>query len=127
MSRYSFYLSLICLGMVAFLGWLAYGGSIPAMIFLVMLTTFLLMAAGAGMALTVQRMANEKSQQDFVANAKENLALMQAQQRVQNMQNQTIMEQLTKVARLPELGPGNGNSGLEAFIIDQDVFGELEE
>jgi hypothetical protein len=126
MNGYTFALSLIWLAILAGLVYLAAAqGSIVAAVILAILATVLLVGLGAGITLATQRMANEKSQADFVNNAKENLAIMASLQRVQNSQNQTLMQQLKQAARLPEPPPGFDPGG--ALLIEEGVFDELED
>lgn len=125
MNGYTFSFGVLLLTLAALLGWLASRGSLAAGIALAVVGTVALVALGAGITLAVQRMANEKSQADFVNNAKENLMLMQQAQRVQNLQNQTIMDQLNRAARLPE--PSNGYEPAGGLLIDSDIFAELDQ
>jgi uncharacterized membrane protein YeiB len=122
MNGYHFTTVLVILAGLTALTLAAVAGSLPAAVILAVLVTVLLVGIGAGIALAVQKLANEKSQADFVANAKENLALMSSLQSVQNRQNQTIMQQLSQAARLPL--PANG---ADNFFIDDGIFNELGE
>lgn len=123
MTGYTFATILMVLAIIALLIYAAMLGSLIAVAILAVLATVLLVGLGAGIALATQRMANDKAQVDFVNNAKENLAMMQAMQRLQNAQNQTIMSQLGQVARLPE-PPRDLDS---ALLIDEGLFSDLDE
>lgn len=123
MNGYTFLLALVGLAVMALLIAAVANGSLLAGIVLAVLVTVLLISTGAGITLLTQRMAIEKSQIDFINNAKENLAIMQSLQRVQNQQNATLMQQLGQTARLPEPAR-NGNDSL---IIDAAIFDELED
>jgi len=120
MNGYQF---LYLIALTAVLGFIGYAavvwGSVIAIIFLVILVTLVLIGAGAGIALAVQRMANEKTQQDFINNAKENMAIMGAIQKAQNLQTQNA----GRLARLPDPTQNGG----EPFVIDYNVFDELED
>jgi uncharacterized membrane protein YeiB len=122
MNVYHFTTVLVILAGLTALTLAAVAGSLLAAVILAVLVTVLLVGIGAGIALAVQRLANEKSQADFVNNAKENLAIMSSLQSVQNRQNQTIMQQLGQAARLPS--PANG---VDNFLIDDGIFSELGE
>lgn len=121
MNGYNFTFGLVVLALLITLGYLAVGGSLAAGIALAIITTVVLILTGALIALAVQKMANQKAQADFVANARENMAIMAGLQRTQNLQNQTLMQQLGRVARLPE--PTDSHS----LLIDEGIFSELED
>ena len=125
LNVYSFVLILILLAILAGLIYAATLGSLAAAVILAILATILLVSLGAGIALATQRMANDKSQADFVNNARENLAMMQALQRVQNAQNQTLMQQLGRAARLPD--PQANPDLSHVLMIDDGIFEELED
>ncbi len=90
--------------------------------------TLIVLVIGYGLATLQQYLAAKREQQNFQANAKENAAIMQgnfmmmaAAQKVQNLQNQAMQQQLTTAARLPQPGPD-----LSAALDIQDaVFSEL--
>lgn len=121
MNGHTFAFALLVLALLALLVYLAAAGSVAALLVLAILLTVALVAVGAGIALVTQHQANQKQQQDFVNNAKENMALMAGIQTIQNRQNHTLMEQLRTTARLPEQANGNG------LLIDAGIFDELDE
>jgi len=127
MNAYAFALALIMLALIALLVYLAAQGSLAALITLAVIVTVVLIALGALIALLGQRLANEKAQQDFRDNAKENLAIMQSMQQVQNKQNQTLMQQLNQAARLPAPSPPGRPKNGQPLIIDDRIFDGLED
>ncbi len=124
MNGYNFALVLIFLGILAFLVYAVAQGSLIAGVVLAIVVTILLVCVGAGIALVTQKMANDKAQGDFMANAKENLSIMALMQKVQNLQNKTVMDQLKGTARLSLPEPGERVDVLE---YDDIVFEELDE
>ena len=122
MNRYSFSLAIVALATLAGLIYAAVGGNVLAIVALAVLVTVLLVATGAIIALATQRQANAKAQADFVANARENMAIMAALQKTQNLQNQSLLSQLGQVRRLPET-----TNGASSLTIDSDIFSQLED
>lgn len=124
MNGYTFSLVLIILAVLAFLIYAVAQGSLIAGVVLAIIGTIVLVCVGAGISLITQKMANDKAQGDFMANAKENLSIMGLLQRVQNQQNKTIMDQLKGAARLslPESG-----EQVDVLEYDDIVFEELDE
>lgn len=125
MNGYTFTTILMALAIITLLIYAAMQGSLVAVAILATFATILLVSLGAVITLATQRMANDKAQVDFVNNAKENLAMMQAMQRIQNAQNQTIMSQLGRVTRLPE--PQRGMDLNNALLIDDGLFSDLDD
>ncbi len=64
----------------------------------------------------------ERAQDNFITNAKENLALMAGLQRAQNLQNRGIQQQVQTLTKLPEPSEPNG-----AFVIQEGIFDHLGE
>ena len=83
--------------------------------------TIICLAVGFGGAVWQYRAMAARTQQSFMANAKENLALMGAMQTVQNRQNQTLMSQLSTVARLPQ-----APAPVDSLLIEDGIFNELD-
>lgn len=114
-------LVIMLFAVVGLLIWLANTGSIAAAYTLGLLTALVLHAVYSLFELARNRAQAHKEQTGFIANAKENLAIMQAMQNIQNKQNSTIMQQLGTTARLP-LPPTNG----PALLLDDTIFDDLE-
>ena len=73
---------------------LAAGGNVAAIVALSVLAAIALVCIGAGIVAGVTAINAKRQQADFLANARENLAMMATMQRVQNMQTQNMMRQL---------------------------------
>ena len=117
-------LSTMALATIGGLLYLAMAGNVWATGILFSLWTVLMIVTGWGLSIFQQGRATAKEQSAFLANAKENLALMASMQSVQNRQNQTLMQQLGTVARLPQAGPGLDLS--KSLLIEDGLFEELE-
>jgi hypothetical protein len=65
-----------------------------------------------------------RGQKRFTENAKENLAIMAATQRVQSAQNQMLLRQAQQTTRL--LPPPGDTIDVDALLVDDQVFNELE-
>ena len=124
MTGYSFALVLIILAVLAFLVFAVVQGSLIAGIVLAIVVTIVLICVGAGISLVTQKMANDKAQGDFRANTQENLSIMTLMQKVQNLQNKTVMDQLKGAARLSLPEPADSSDVLE---FDEAVFEELDD
>jgi hypothetical protein len=121
MSKYTFIFLLVLLAVLALLVWAAFAGSLLAGVVLAVIATAALMLAGAGLALLVLKQANAKQQADFIANARENLAIMTQLQRAQNLQNLGIMSQVRTQGQLTAGG------SMPGLTIENDIFDELEQ
>ena len=110
-------------GSIVALVYLAQGGDVWAVSILVAVWTLLNVSFGAFIVIYVNRQQGIRQQADFAENAKENLAMMQQLQRIQNEQNKGLMHQLGQTARLP--APQANGSG-PAWIIEPGIFDELE-
>lgn len=95
---------------------MAFRGNTAAIVVLAVLAAILLIGVGAGLVSVVIELSARRQQANFVDNARENLAIMTAMQRIQNMQTQNVMRQLPS-------GPGQ-TGGL---AIDDDLFHVLNE
>jgi ABC-type bacteriocin/lantibiotic exporter with double-glycine peptidase domain len=116
MAKTTFAAITIIIAFIAILGYLAITGSIMAIITLTIGITIIVFCAGAGLAIYTVKIMQTKAQQDFQANAQENLDIMQNMQRLQNLQNDTVMKQLSQASRLPDNGQ---------FLIEDGLFDEL--
>ncbi len=114
-------LVMMIFGAVALLIWLATSGSIAAAYTLGILTALVLHAVYSLFELARNRAQAHKEQSAFIANTKENLAIMQAMQNIQNKQNSSIMQQLGTTARLPQQPPQP-----PALFLDDGIFDDLE-
>lgn len=92
---------------------MAWRGDEGALIALAIIATIVLIAFGAGMVAVVMWLSSSIEQRKFVANAKENMAIMLSMQRVQNLQTQNTMRQIGAGQ------PGAGGLGeLDALMFD---------
>ena len=122
MNTQSLIFSFLVIGTLAGLVWLATMGSLMAVITLSVITTILIFLAGSLLTIKTVKVMNDRAQQQFYDNAQENLGIMQQLQSIQNKQNQTLMQQLGQVSRLPD------NNGYKpVFQIEDTVFNELEQ
>ena len=96
---------------------MAWRGDEGALIALAIIATIVLIAFGAGMVAVVMWLSSSIEQRKFVANAKENMAIMLSMQRVQNLQTQNTMRQLSQ-------GRGDPAGGLE---MDGGLFDALDD
>ena len=115
-------LTILTLAILAALVWLAILGYVLAYVGLAVLVTIILIGLGLSFGLIHQKIASDRQQQAFIDNAQENLSIMNTLQTIQNKQNQTLMQQLGAVSRLPQpQRPTNNN-----FLIEDGIFDELE-
>lgn len=110
-------------GSIVALVYLARGGDVWAVSILVAVWTLLTVSFGAFIVIYVNRQQTARQQADFAENAKENLAMMQQLQRIQNEQNKTLMHQLGQTARLPAT---QSNGSGPAWLIEDGIFDELD-
>jgi membrane protein required for beta-lactamase induction len=111
-------IGLAVFGILVYLATLGYGF---AFLLLGALGTLFLISVGLVYNLIANKIQADSQQQAFMDNAKENLSIMSALQGIQNKQNQTIMSQLGRVARLPEPSQPMG------LDFDDIIFEELEQ
>ncbi len=109
-------------GLLVGLVYLARLGDVWAASILVAAWTLLTVTFGAVIVIYVNRQQGQKQQADFTANMRENLALMQAMQRVQNEQNKTVMHQLGQTAKLPTTKA----PAADVLVIEDGIFDELD-
>jgi hypothetical protein len=113
----------LLLASVGVLIWLAMAGNVWAVGLLFALGAVSFVLLGAGIVVFVNGQSAQREQQNFIANAKENLSVMAAMQNIQNKQNATIMQQLNSAARLPMLGSGQPT---DVISFDESIFDELD-
>lgn len=87
-----------------------------------LLTAAALLALGQGASILQTHLATKTRQTDFVNNARENLAIMQRMQAIQNQQNTQLMRQ---VKQLP--GSNSGGNNQPELVIDDAIFSQLED
>lgn len=112
-------LSGLLLAVVGSLLYLAMGGNVWATGILFSGWSVLCIVIGWSLSMIQQDKAATKEQQTFLANAKENLAMMAAMQTVQNKQNQSLLTQITRLP-LPQQAQTN------SLFIEEGIFEELE-
>lgn len=116
-------LSFLAVAIIGGLLYLAIVGNVWAAGILFSGWSILCLITGWSLSMIQQGKAAAQEQQTFMSNAKENLAIMGALQSVQNKQNQSLMQQLGQVSRLPQVGPDLSAS----LLIDDGIFEELEQ
>lgn len=114
-------LVVLILAVIGALIYLAMDGNIVASSILFALWSIFCVVVGWLLSYLQNRSNATREQEAFSANVKENLAIMGALQTVQNRQNQTLMSQLGRAARLPEVTNG------PILSIDDGIFEELED
>jgi hypothetical protein len=114
-------LTLLYLALVITLGWLAFEGYILALVALTILVTVSIFGIGLLFGLGYLRQAGKQQQDAFVNNARENLAIMNAMQSLQNKQNQALLQQ---VRQLPN--PSSTEQSGPTFNIEEGVFEQLD-
>jgi hypothetical protein len=115
-------LTLLYLALMISLGWLAIEGYLLALIALTVLVTVTLLGIGLLFGLGYLRQAGKQQQDVFVTNIRENLALMNAIQGLQNKQNQALLQQIKK---LPQ--PQSTGQNEPSFTVEEGVFEQLDE
>ena len=125
MSMNNLFLTLILVvALIATIGvliWFATGGSVIAGFVLGILTAAVMIFAGSGISLIQTYIASKREQENFQANAKENLNIMLAMQKIQNSQNTQLLRQARE---LPLLGQ-NGTPPTPSFDFAENIFDEL--
>lgn len=110
-------LTIIALAILAGLIYLATAGVVIAYVTLAVIATAGLIGLGLGVGIIHQRIAADRQQSDFVANAKENMQLLQQQQRLLNAMNQNSI--VRNGHNQPP--PVGGN-----FLIEDGIFDDLD-
>ena len=113
-------LTILYLVAVVSLGWLASEGYILALIALTVLITVSLLGIGLLFGLGYLRQAGKQQQDAFVNNTRENLAMMNAMQNLQNKQNQALLQQVKHLPQRP-IPPD------PFFTVEEGVFEQLDE
>ena len=94
-------------------------GSPLAAFILGILTAGTLLALGQGSSILQSHIATKRQQADFVNNARENLAIMQQMQAIQNQQNSQLLRQVKQL-------PASSDRQTE-LIVDDAIFSQLED
>jgi membrane-bound ClpP family serine protease len=129
MNRFSFALLILLLLMLAGLVYTASEGNVFAAGALGAILAIVCILIGVGLTVLAIHASGRREQATFSANARENLQIMSAMQRVQNAQNTALMRQAVAASRGLPPGQSSGSlSGLgDALLMEEDVFSELEE
>jgi hypothetical protein len=118
---------LITLFIIGLLIWLiaqARQGDRAAIAVLAVLVSVILILVGWGFSTLTNAINNRREQQRFIDNVRENLTIMEAMQRVQNQQNAMLLKQAKESQKT--LPPGDVFD-VDALVVDDTVFDELEE
>ena len=129
MNRFSFALLILLLLMLAGLVYMASEGNVFAAGALGAILAIACILIGVGLTILAIHASGRREQTAFNANARENLQIITALQRAQNLQNTALMRQAVAASRGLPPGQSSGSlSGLgDALLIEDDVFSELED
>lgn len=125
MSKFSFVLYLILIGLLLTLAYLAWNGNEIAIFFSGWLTGIITIAIGYGLSLAQSVIATKAEERRFDKNMRENAMITLANQRTMNYQNAALIKENSGLRKaLPD-----GNSGSnEGLIWDDKIFlGEVSE
>lgn len=114
MRKTTLFFLLTLIGLIVTLVYFARQGDIWSAATLAALWTMGAIIVGALIVLYVVRQRDKQGDNTFIANARENLLIMQQLQRLQNLQNKGLMNQNGSPP------PANG------LMIDDGIFDELE-
>lgn len=120
--------TILSLAFVGFLIWLivqARRGDTMAIATLAVIGSIILVLVGWGFSTITNAINTRREQQNFMANTKENWAIMSTMQRVQNQQNAMLLKQAKETHKLP--APDGDVIDIDALVYDDDVFAELGE
>ena len=124
LGPWEFALIVFVVGLVAVLAFLSAKGILAAMVALAVIGSIILVGIGVVITLGANWISTTNDQRTFVANAKENLSIMLAMQRVQNAQN-TMLQRQAREAR--KQLPQGDIMDVDALLIEDAVFSELDE
>ena len=127
MSKYSFAALILLLATVAALVYLASQGVIVAAVGVGVIIAVLLIGLGVVLTLLASWAGAKREQATFTANARENLALINAMQTVQNRQNAMLLRQGCSVDLAQRSLPGGDGLAADALTVDAGLFDELDE
>ena len=129
MTRFTFATIILFLLMLAGLGYMASQGSVAAALAVGAVLAIACVIVGVVLTVLAIYAGARREQTAFSANARENLQIITAMQRVQNLQNTALMRQAMAAGR--GLPPGQAPDELggpgDALLMEDGVFSELEE
>jgi len=117
----------LVLFVMAVLTWLfisARKGDTISIAILAVLAAIVLILVGVGITLAALNVQSRREQARFAQNMHENLAIMSTLQRVQNQQNAMLLKQARETQKA---FPAGDVFDVDALLVDDSVFGELEE
>jgi hypothetical protein len=117
-------LTLFIIGLLVWLIAQARQGDPIAIAVLAVLGSVILILVGWGFSTLTNALNARREQQNFMANVRENLAIMNAMQRVQNQQNAMLLKQARET---PKALPAGDPLDIDALMMDDSIFDELEE
>ena len=121
MNKFTFTFFLLALALLAGLIWLTSEGNIAAAIVLGAVAAIVLILTGFGLSALAGYLHAKREQANFTANARENLTIMAAMQKVQNQQNAQLMRQIRQTPALPA-----GPLDIDALTFDEGIFSQLD-
>ena len=117
-------ITLFIIGLLIWLIAMARQGDRAAIAVLAVLGSVILILVGWGFSTLTNAINARREQQNFMANVRENLAIMNAMQRVQNQQNAMLLKQAKETQKAL---PAGDVWDVDALAMDDSVFEELEE
>jgi hypothetical protein len=129
MNRFTFATIILFLLMLAGLGYMASQGSVAAALAVGAVLAIVCVIVGVVLTVLAIYAGARREQAAFSANARENLQIITAMQRVQNLQNTALMRQALAAGRGLPPGQATGDLGGlgDALLMEDNVFSELEE
>lgn len=124
-SVYTFATVVLLLVMMVGLVWLTDRGNTAAAVLLGVIGGAILISLGVLITLAANWAAAKREQASFVANARENLAMMQQMQKAQNLQNAMLLKQARETQRMLP-GSVEEPTDIDALVFEDGVFEELE-
>jgi hypothetical protein len=116
-------ITLFIIGLLIWLIAMARQGDRAAIAVLAVLGAVILILVGWGFSTLTNAINARREQQNFMANVRENLAIMNAMQRVQNQQNAMLLKQAKETQKAL---PSGDVWDVDALAMDDSVFEELE-
>jgi uncharacterized membrane protein YhiD involved in acid resistance len=117
-------ISLFIIGLLIWLIAMARQGDRAALAVLAVLASIILILVGWGFSTLTNAINARREQQHFMNNVRENLAIMNAMQRVQNQQNTMLLKQAKEATKAL---PSGSAWDIDALVMDESIFEELEE
>ena len=116
-------ITLFIIGLLIWLIAMARQGERAAIAVLAVLGAVILILTGWGFSTLTNAINARREQQNFMANVRENLAIMNAMQRAQNQQNAMLLNQAKETQKAL---PSGDVWDVDALAMDDSVFEELE-